>query len=153
MSDLDFLKQAIDKSLENVQQGGFPVGAVVIKNNQVVGTGVSGDDIDYHHAEYLAIDDAFKNFGKPLEDCTLYTSMEPCLLCLSKCYWSGVNKLGINKIVYAISKKMLDKDYYECDIDNQELVKTFNEQIEYLHLQEMEEEALKIVRDWEKKNE
>jgi tRNA(Arg) A34 adenosine deaminase TadA len=71
--------------------------------------------------------------------------MEPCLMCLTRAYWGG-----IRKIVYVIEKEKVDsKTCYESPINQIELAKSFNEEIELIHLEELEDEALKTYNNWQ----
>ena len=84
----DFISEAIRMALENVRSGnGGPFGAIIVKDGKIVGRGVntvtaSGDPTA--HAEVNAIRDACKNLGDfQLTGCTIYTTCEPCPMCLS----------------------------------------------------------------------
>jgi tRNA(Arg) A34 adenosine deaminase TadA len=88
-----FMKMAIDLSRSGMVQGkGGPFGCVIVKNGQVVGQG-SNSVLDTNdptaHAEVVAIRNACKNLGSfQLEGCYLYTSCEPCPMCLGAIYWA-----------------------------------------------------------------
>ncbi|MDD4289934.1 MAG: nucleoside deaminase [Patescibacteria group bacterium] len=140
MNDKEFLKLAIKQSELSAKQGRFPAGALIVFRDEIVASETSDIYPGYQHAECRAIDDAFQKIGK-LTDATLYTSLEPCLMCLTRAYWSG-----IRRIVFAISKKKVDKQDYEGQQDNREIVKRLNEPIEYLQIIDMENEALKVLR-------
>lgn len=89
-----FLRQAIDLAMENVRAGGRPFGAVVVMDGKVVATGVntilaSGDPTA--HAELDAIRAASRKLGAPrLDGATIYASGQPCPMCLSAMYLTGV---------------------------------------------------------------
>lgn len=87
-----FLMQAIRLAEENVRQGGGPFGAIVVKQGKVVGRGVNRvtSNLDpTAHAEVMAIRDACQNLGSfQLAGCELYTSCEPCPMCLGAIYWA-----------------------------------------------------------------
>ncbi|MCH6233241.1 nucleoside deaminase [Cognataquiflexum rubidum] len=88
-----FMKMAIDLSRTGMVQGkGGPFGCVIIKDGKVVGQGCNSvlDTNDpTAHAEVVAIRDACKNLGSfQLEGCYLYTSCEPCPMCLGAIYWA-----------------------------------------------------------------
>lgn len=95
--DRMFMQQAIDLSIENVQNGGGPFGAVIVKDGEVVATGVNRVTANCDptaHAEVSAIRAAcqkIQNFN--LEGCTIYTSCEPCPMCLSAIYWAGIGRV------------------------------------------------------------
>ncbi len=95
-SDQQFLQQAIDLALANVRDaGGRPFGALVVKDGEVVATGVNeigatGDPTA--HAELSAIRQAAQVLGSPrLEGCIVYASGQPCPMCLSAMYLTGVS--------------------------------------------------------------
>lgn len=88
-----YLKKAIELATENVtQNNGGPFGAVIVKNNQIIATGVNqvtATNDPTAHAEIVAIRAActkLKSFQ--LTDCILYSSCEPCPMCLGAIYWS-----------------------------------------------------------------
>lgn len=94
----DFLREAIQLSLEKMQAGnGGPFGAVVVKNGRIVGRGWNGVtrlNDPTAHAEIMAIRDACKNLNTyHLEGCALYASCEPCPMCLSAIYWARISHL------------------------------------------------------------
>ncbi len=94
----NFLREAIRLSIENVERGqGGPFGAVIVRDHEIIGRGwnqvtVSNDPTA--HAEITAIRDAcryLKNFS--LAGCEIYTSCEPCPLCLAAIYWSRLERI------------------------------------------------------------
>jgi tRNA(Arg) A34 adenosine deaminase TadA len=91
--DPKFMEQAIDLATENVTSGrGGPFGAVVVRDGEVVATGVNlvtATDDPTAHAEVVAIRAACKALGGfQLTGCEVYTSCEPCPMCLAALYWS-----------------------------------------------------------------
>ncbi|MFA4998703.1 MAG: deaminase [Candidatus Paceibacterota bacterium] len=145
MNDEKFLKLAIEQSELSAKQGRFPAGALIVLSDEVIASETSDSSPGYQHAECKATDKAFQKIGK-LTNATLYASMEPCLMCLTRAYWSG-----IRRIVYAIGRNNLNQQYYEGLQNNQKIVENLNEFIEYLQIPELENEALKVVRVWEGK--
>ena len=91
------MKMAIDLSVENVAAGGGPFGAVIVRDGKVVATGVNRvtDSCDpTAHAEINAIRAACAAEGDfRLAGCTVYSSCEPCPMCLSALYWAGVDRI------------------------------------------------------------
>jgi guanine deaminase len=93
MSDSHFMEKAIELALNNVlsNQGG-PFGAVVVKDGQIIGVGkneVTGTNDPTAHAEVQAIRDACRNLNDfQLDDCEIYTSCEPCPMCIGAIYWA-----------------------------------------------------------------
>lgn len=90
----EFMQMAIDASVENVKNGGGPFGAVIVKNGEVVAVGtnrVTANNDPTAHAEVMAIRAACQRLNTfRLSDCEIYTSCEPCPMCLSAIYWSGI---------------------------------------------------------------
>jgi guanine deaminase len=98
MTDSKFMKRAIELSRENMLSDiGGPFGAVIVKDGKVVGEGwnkVTSKNDPTAHAEVEAIRDACKNLGTfELRGCILYTSCEPCPMCLAATYWSRIDKI------------------------------------------------------------
>jgi guanine deaminase len=93
-----FLRRAIALATENVEQAkGGPFGAVVVSNGQIVGEGansVTATNDPTAHAEVNALRAAAKALGRfALRGCTLYTSCEPCPMCLAAAYWARVDAI------------------------------------------------------------
>lgn len=93
-----FLRKAINLSIENVKNGtGGPFGAVIVKNGEIISTGVnkvtSAND-PTAHAEIEAIRLACSKLNDfLLKDCEIYSSCEPCPMCLSAIYWAHISKI------------------------------------------------------------
>lgn len=90
-----FLRQAIDLASQNVADRGGPFGAIVVKNGTVIaesGNRVTPNLDPTAHAEIMAIREACLLLGDfQLTDCTLYTSCEPCPMCLGAIYWARLS--------------------------------------------------------------
>lgn len=145
MSDIGYLKLAIENSKKSFEQGNFPAGAIVVKSDEILSSEVSSPYPGLFHADSKAVQTAFNKSGV-LTGATLYIGLESCLMCTCVVYWSG-----IRRIVYAISKSNVNPLYYETAEDTKKLTKTFHESIEFIHLSELEEEALQVIREWESK--
>lgn len=95
--DEKFMQQAIDLSIENVANGGGPFGAVIVRDGEVIATGtnrVTATCDPTAHAEVSAIRAACVKLGDfKLAGCTIYSSCEPCPMCLSALYWAGVERI------------------------------------------------------------
>ena len=87
------MQRAIDLSVENVKNGGGPFGAVIVKNGEIIAEGVNrvtANNDPTAHAEVSAIRAACQKVNDfKLNGCTIYTSCEPCPMCLSAIYWAG----------------------------------------------------------------
>ena len=88
-----FMKEAVDEALKGIRNNeGGPFGCVIVKDGKIVGRGhnkVTSTNDPTAHAEVTAIRDACKNLGSfQLEGCIVYTSCEPCPMCLGAIYWA-----------------------------------------------------------------
>ncbi len=108
MSDNEFMSEAIEQSKIAKSGGGFPFGAVVVCDGKIVGRGycedkTTGDVTD--HAELLAIRRACRALGRnDLQDCTIYCTNEPCLMCAS-----GIFQAKIANIIIGLTRDDLPK--------------------------------------------
>jgi len=98
LDDKKFLQQTIALAVENVQTDkGGPFAALVVKDGKVIATGtnlVTSNNDPTAHAEITAIRNACKQLGSfQLDDCTLYSSCEPCPMCLGAIYWARPKRL------------------------------------------------------------
>lgn len=97
MSENKFMRMAIELSKESVAKGGGPFGAVIVRNGEVVASGSNSVTIlndPTAHAEVSAIRAACQAVGDfNLKGCEIYTSCEPCPMCLSAIYWAGIEKI------------------------------------------------------------
>jgi len=97
-NDVFFLQQAITLATENVQTGkGGPFAAIITQNGAVIATGtnvVTTTNDPTAHAEVSAIREACRVLNRfQLEGCTLYSSCEPCPMCLGAIYWARIDRL------------------------------------------------------------
>lgn len=99
-----FMQKAIELSIKNIDKGGGPFGAVIVKDNKIISTGanrVTANNDPTAHAEVNAIRKAARKLGSfDLSGCVIYTSCEPCPMCLGAIYWAR-----IDRIFYGNSKK------------------------------------------------
>ncbi len=103
-NDKSFLLRAIEIAADGIRKGSGPFGAVIAKDNKIISESTNRVVLNSDptaHAEILAIRRAcelLSNFD--LDGCTLYTSCEPCPMCLGAIYWSG-----IKRVVYSCDRK------------------------------------------------
>ena len=94
----EFMSEAVKAALKgmNNDEGG-PFGCIIVKNGEIIGRGnnkVTSTNDPTAHAEIIAIRDACKNLNDfQLEDCIIYTSCEPCPMCLGAIYWARPKKV------------------------------------------------------------
>jgi len=102
-SDKIFLMRAIEIASKSIDSGGGPFGAVIVKSGKLLSEGnnrVVQTTDPTAHAEVLAIREAASALGThDLDGCILYTSCEPCPMCLGAIYWAG-----IKKVIYACDR-------------------------------------------------
>lgn len=145
--DKIFLKQAIDLATENViTQKGGPFAALIVKNNQIVATGtnvvtVSNDPTA--HAEITAIRIACEKLNTfYLDDCVIYSSCEPCPMCLGAIYWAHLNRL-----VFAANKHQAAKVGFDDDFIYKEIALDYSDR--KLHtIQRCSEESDSPFKMW-----
>lgn len=104
LSDEYFMKKAFEQAQNAFDEGEVPVGAVIVSNNIIIAKAynqVEKLNDPTAHAEIIAITSATNYLGsKYLENCTLYVTLEPCLMCASALNWAK-----IDRIVYAAEDK------------------------------------------------
>ncbi len=92
-----FMRKAIALSIKNIQKRGGPFGAVIVKNNKIIAYGtnhVTAHNDPTAHAEVIAIRKACHKLGTfDLSDCQIYSSCEPCPMCLGAIYWAHIDRL------------------------------------------------------------
>jgi len=150
--DTYYISEAIKQSQVSIDAGGYPCGAIIVRHDEIIATGISNGKNAYDatmHAEIDAIQKASQKLqSRSLEGCTLYTSMEPCIMCFSAAFWAY-----IPRIVYSCARSQVDTDYYMGEHDivamNQ---KNYRRKIELLHYSDSSQNALQIIYAWEKIN-
>lgn len=97
MDDQLFIQKAVDLALENAKSGGRPFAALVVRNGEIIATGVNQIKLTNDptaHAELSALREAGKTLGNPnLEDCIVYASGQPCPMCLAAMRMAGINQV------------------------------------------------------------
>ena len=144
-----FMSRAIELSIESVKKGGGPFGSVIVKNKKIISEGfnkVTTTNDPTAHGEIVAIRNACKilnNFS--LMGCDLYTSCEPCPMCLSSIYWAR-----IDSVYYANTRNDAQKIDFDDSFIFEELTKGTKEKKIPMY-QMMRDEALKAFEIWDKK--
>jgi guanine deaminase len=144
-----FMQRAIDLSLENVRAGvGGPFAALVVRGGEILATGtnqVTALQDPTAHAEVVAIRGACQAAGSfQLADCDLYTTCEPCPMCMGAIYWA---RLG--RVYYANTRDDAAKiGFDDSFIYDQLLLPLGSRKIAMIPL--MREAALEAFREWEK---
>jgi tRNA(Arg) A34 adenosine deaminase TadA len=145
-----FMRAAIRLSIDMMRCGqGGPFGAVVVRKNRIVGRGsnqVTSTNDPTAHAEIVAIRDAcdrLKTFQ--LEDCDLYTSCEPCPMCLSAIYWAR-----FRKVYYGNTRKDAANIAFDDDFIYREVALPIRKRRIPMK-QLLRKEALQAFAEWEQK--
>ena len=145
----EFMKRAIDLSIESVNKDGGPFGCVIVKDNKIIAEGsnnVTSNNDPTAHGEIVAIRNACKKLNNfNLKGSELYSTCEPCPMCLSAIYWAR-----INKIYYANTREDAKKIDFDDSLIYLELNKNINER-KIPMVQMMRDEALKAFELWNKK--
>ncbi len=149
-NDKQFMQAAIDMASKGMNSNaGGPFGAVVVKNGEIVAAGhneVTSTNDPTAHAEVVAIRKACEKLGTfQLDDCEIYTSCEPCPMCLGAIYWARPSK-----VYYACNQQ----DAADIDFDDQFIYDEIgngieNRSIKFIPL--MRNEALQVFKDWSEK--
>ncbi len=145
----EFMKRAIELSIESVNRGGGPFGSIIVKDNNIVAEGsnkVTLTNDPTAHGEIVAIREACKKLNNfSLNQCELYSTCEPCPMCLSAIYWAR-----IDKIYYANTRDDARKIDFDDSIIYAELQKNIDKR-KISMIQIMRNEALKAFELWDKK--
>ena len=111
-----FMKKAFEEAKYAFYKNEVPVGCVIVNNNDIISRSSNMVELlndSTAHAELIAITSAQNSLNsKNLDNCILYTTLEPCLMCYGAIYWSK-----INTIVYAASDKKRGFSRYSLEMD------------------------------------
>jgi tRNA(Arg) A34 adenosine deaminase TadA len=148
--DNPFMTRAIQLSLENVHSGrGGPFGAVIVKDGRIIAEGanqVTATNDPTAHAEVVAIRAACSTLGVfDLEGCEIYTSCEPCPMCLGAIYWAH-----LSRVYFANGDADASKIGFDDSLIYRELAQPIAQR-KIPMIQIMREEALAAFRTWESK--
>ena len=144
-----FMTRAIELSIENVNLGGGPFGSIIVKNDKVIAEGsnkVTLNNDPTAHGEIVAIRKACQSLNNfNLSGCELYSTCEPCPMCLSAIYWAH-----IGKIYYDNTRDDAQKIDFDDSLIYSELLKNVKKR-KISMVQMMRDEALKAFELWDKK--
>ena len=147
--DRKFMKMACDLACENIDRGGGPFGAVIVKNGEVIaaaGNSVTLDNDPTAHAEVNAIRKACsltRNFN--LAGCVVYSSCEPCPMCLSALYWAGVSRIYYGNTAADADNINFGDDFIYKEIEKPHMERT----IPCIHIEEPK--AIDSFKKWASK--
>ena len=142
-----FMQYAIELGRKGMEAGnGGPFGAIVVKNGKIIGEGwnrVLSSNDPTAHGEITAIRDACKNIQSyDLSGCELYTSGEPCPMCLSAIYWAHVDRVFYGFNIQATATANFDDAFIFKELNKPASERKIPE------IQILEAEALKILKDY-----
>jgi guanine deaminase len=145
-----FMARAIQSSLENIRAGlGGPFAAVVVKDGKIIAEGtnrVTSTNDPTAHAEVVAVREACKKLGHfELTGCEIYTTCEPCPMCLGAIYWARPARVYYGCTAADASEAGFDDSFIYEEIGRP------HAQRKIPMIQMMREEALEAFRAWEKK--
>jgi tRNA(Arg) A34 adenosine deaminase TadA len=145
-----FMREAVRLSREKMRRGdGGPFGAVVVQDGKIVGRGwnrVTSMNDPTAHAEVTAIRDACKKLRTfQLDDCELYTSCEPCPMCLAAIYWAR-----FKNVFYANTRKDAARIGFDDDLIYREMSRPIARR-KIPMKQSLRGEALEVFAEWENK--
>lgn len=142
-----FLERAIALSKEGMESGqGGPFGCVIVKNNEIIGEGnnkVTSSNDPTAHAEVVAIRQACQKLGTyQLEDCDIYTSCEPCPMCLGAIYWARPRR-----VIYANTRQEAAAIEFDDDFIYDEINAAMKDRkIPFIHVPDPR--AMEIFTAW-----
>tara|TARA_B100001029_G_C14845561_1_gene330764 strand:+ start:153 stop:623 length:471 start_codon:yes stop_codon:yes gene_type:complete len=144
-----FMLKAIELSIRSAETIGGPFGCVIVKDNKIISEGsnkVTSTNDPTAHGEIVAIREACLKLSTfNLSGCELYSTCEPCPMCLSAIYWSH-----IDRVFYANTRD----DARNIDFDDNFIYSEINKKIEDRKIQMIQmhrDEALKAFKIWDKK--
>ncbi len=148
--DEEFMRRAISLAQAGIDtNAGGPFGAIVVKNGEILGEGcnqVTSTNDPTAHAEVVAIRKACRRLGSfQLDDCVLYTSCEPCPMCLGAIYWARPTQ-----VFFACTRE----DAAKVGFDDQFIYEEIERPIEERRIKSinfLRDEGLTVFKNWENK--
>ncbi|PLX07231.1 MAG: tRNA-specific adenosine deaminase [Marinilabiliales bacterium] len=153
MEKKDYMRKAIELSIKNMERGGGPFGAVIVKDGEIIAASANSVTIDNDptaHAEVNAIREETKKLGTfDLSGCEIYSSCEPCQMCLGAIYWAKIDSLYFgntkkdaddigfsDNFIY----EEIDKDYQHRNLKTQTMMR--DEAIEAFNIWKNKEDKI-----------
>jgi guanine deaminase len=150
MNHEKFMRRAIQLSIENVTvRNGGPFGCVIVKDGEIIAEGynkVTANNDPTAHAEVTAIRSACENLNSfQLDDCIIYTSCEPCPMCLGAIYWARPKAVYYANTKTDAAEILFDDDFIYKEIE----VGIGNRKLPFIQL--LNREALEAFKAWKNK--
>lgn len=146
MTKEELMRKAIELSVRNVAEGGGPFGAVIARGGEIVAVGTNRVTLDHDptaHAEVSAIRAAAKKLGTfDLSGCEIYTSCEPCPMCLGAIYWARFDRMYYGNNKHDAAAIGFDDAFIYEELELKPEDRRLKSEIL------LPEEAIKAFRDW-----
>ena len=144
-----FLDRAVELSREGIETGnGGPFGCVIVQGDKIVGEGcnmVTSTNDPTAHAEVVAVRNACKNLNTfQLDGCDVYTSCEPCPMCLGALYWARVRRVIYGNTRYEAAAIEFDDEFIYEEINTDYM----SRQIPFIHVPHAAAKA--VFEQWKK---
>ena len=144
-----FMRRAIELSIESVATGGGPFGAVIVKDGEIISESsnrVTQNNDPTAHAEVSAIREAGKKLNTfDLSGCEIYTSCEPCPMCLGAIYWAHIDKMYYGNNKTDAKNIGFDDSFIYDELELKPEDRRLKSE------QKLHNEAIVAFRNWEKK--
>jgi len=149
MNNEEYILETVRISESNMEDGGGPFGAIIVKDNEIIaraGNTVTSSNDPTAHAEINAIRKAsqyLENFD--LSGCILYSSCEPCPMCLGAIYWAR-----LDRVYFAAGKEDAKDAGFDDSFIYSEIKKPFDRR-SIQNIQIMRDEAYEVLKKWKQK--
>lgn len=156
LSNQDFMQVAIALARSSLTKTGQrPFAAVVVRNGEIIGTGINRVEAlsdPTAHGEVEAVRDACRTHGPDLSGCDVYTTCEPCIMCVASMEVAGISRIFYGASMQSAGKVMapIRPDFVNQFKKLRETVCTPLDRRAIPAIQEGEEEALAVLADWTK---
>jgi len=141
-----YMLDAISLSIENIKEDGGPFAAIIVKNDKIIAAAcnsVTTDNDPTAHAEINVIRKASKVLNTfDLSDCIIYTSCEPCPMCLGAIYWARISKVFYGNTKYDAKNIGFDDSFIYDEIE----APIYKRKVEFIQL--LPEKAIQAFKDW-----
>jgi tRNA(Arg) A34 adenosine deaminase TadA len=146
-SDVTFMRRAIELARDGVENDhGGPFGCVIVKDGKIVGEGcneVTSTNDPTAHAEIVAIRSACRTLNSfQLENCIVYTSCEPCPMCLGAIYWSRPDAIFFAGTREDAAAAGFDDELFYCELEKP------NEDRQLRMTELLREESQRVFQNW-----
>lgn len=139
-----FLHRCLDLAAQALDVGGFPIGSIIVADGKEIAAGFSAveplKDVTAH-AEIQAI----RSAGLAAKGGILYSSLEPCMMCLAACAWAGVRR-----VVFGCSRQSVHPALYETSLTSRSVSALLLQPIEVTSDLSIQAPVVKLIRRWQR---